>query len=395
MTAVVALAALPWVAVLSFLVLGVRLPRPLPPLRARVGGEPPLPSVSVVVPARNEARNIQRVLASLAASDHPDFEIVVVDDRSEDGTAELARQVPRGTAHRILVLSGADLPEGWLGKPWACHQGATAATGDLLLFTDADTWHGPQLLRKAVWAMEEDSAHLLSVAGRQLMLTFWERLVQPQIFMGMLVRYRDQRDPLPPERWRSAIANGQYILVRRPAYEAEGGHGAVRGEVVEDMRLAQRWVRRGRRVSVRMGERDFATRMYASLGELVEGWSKNILLGGLATLPEGWLRRWVPLLGILTGWTLWLAPPLALVFALVFPGASGLLPWATGVVGLSALTWALISRRMGVPAGFGLLYPLGAAVASWILVRAWILGGTITWKGRRYSLDPRSVMGEP
>ena len=129
MTAVVALAALPWVAVLSFLVFGVRLPRPLPALRARVGEETPLPSVSVVVPARNEARNIQRVLASLAASDHPDFEIVVVDDRSEDGTAELARQVPRGNAHRILVLSGADLPEGWLGKPWACHQGATAATG--------------------------------------------------------------------------------------------------------------------------------------------------------------------------------------------------------------------------------------------------------------------------
>ena len=144
-----------------------------------------------------------------------------------------------------------------------------------------------------------------------------------------------------------------------------------------------------------MGEGDFATRMYASLGELVEGWSKNILLGGLATLPEGWLRRWVPLLGILIGWTLWLAPPLSLVLALLLPGASGLLPWAAGVVGLSALTWALVSRRMGVPARFGLLYPLGAAVASWILIRAWILGGAVTWKGRRYSLDPRSVMGEP
>jgi len=343
--------------------------------------------VSVVVPARNEARNLPGLLASLAAADYPDFEIVVVDDRSTDGTRELARRAARGNARALTVVEGRELPEAWLGKPWACHQGAEAATGDLLLFTDADTWHGPRLLRRAVQGMREDGAHLLTVAGRQRMLSFWERLVQPQIFTGMLFRYRDQRRALPPERWRDAIANGQFILVPREAYEAEGGHRALRGEVVEDLRMAQRWVRNGRRVSVRMAEDDFATRMYASLAELTEGWSKNIVLGGAATLPAGWLRRVMAPLAILTGVVLWIAPPAVLAAAIPAGLQSGWTAWAAGATGLSAVAWMLVSWRMSVPPLYGLLYPLGAAASLRILLRSWRRGRDVEWKGRRYRVD--------
>lgn len=383
----VALGLLPWLGFLGFLLVGVRLPRPLPPPPGAGSRAGSWPRVSVVVPARNEARNLPGLLASLAAADYPDFEIVVVDDRSTDGTRELARRAARGNARALTVVEGRELPEAWLGKPWACHQGAEAATGDLLLFTDADTWHGPRLLRRAVQGMREDGAHLLTVAGRQRMLSFWERLVQPQIFTGMLFRYRDQRRALPPERWRDAIANGQFILVPREAYEAEGGHRALRGEVVEDLRMAQRWVRNGRRVSVRMAEDDFATRMYASLAELTEGWSKNIVLGGAATLPAGWLRRVMAPLAILTGVVLWIAPPAVLAAAIPAGLQSGWTAWAAGATGLSAVAWVLVSWRMSVPPLYGLLYPLGAAASLRILLRSWRRGRDVEWKGRRYRVD--------
>lgn len=386
------LSLLPWFAFLGFLYLAVRLPRELPGLRSWVGNGPPLPPVSIIVPARDEARNIQRLLASLTASDYPDFEIIVLDDRSEDRTAQLAKAVARGNAKQLVVRRGDALPEGWFGKPWACHQGATLASGELLLFTDADTWHGPQLLRKAVLALKQDDAHLLSVVGRQRMESFWERVVQPQVFAGMVLRFRDQREPLAPKDWRSAIANGQFILVTREAYQEEGGHEAVRGEVVEDLRMAQRWVHQGKRVSLRAGEEDFSTRMYHSLRELVEGWSKNLYLGGLATFPD-WLRPWIPPLAVLSGLFLWLLPPLVLLATVLGVGSG--VAWAAGAMVLSAGTWALICTRMHIHPAWGLLYPLGAGVSTWILVRAWRRGGAVEWKGRGYSVDPEALWEEP
>lgn len=400
--------ALPWAGVLLFLMVGVRLPRELPaPASDPARGDPRAPDgslsaaagglhrVSIVVPARDEARNIRRVLESLAEQDHPDFEILVVDDRSRDGTAELAESVPRGNARRIRVIAGADLPEGWLGKPWACHQGAQEAEGDVLLFTDADTWHGPQLLRRAVRALEDDEAEAVTIAGRQLMESFWERLVQPQVFTAMLVRYRDQRLPLPQAEWRSAIANGQYILIRRAAYRELGGHEALKGEVVEDLRLAQRMVRRGMRLSLRMAEDAFATRMYTNLRELVEGWSKNIVLGGMATLPEGMVRRLAAPAALLAGLVLWVLPPVVLLLAVAGVLGTPWLVWSGGVVAISALTWVLVGWRMGAPPAYGLLYPLGALATGHIFVRAWRQGGRVRWKGREYEVEPGAVTGEP
>lgn len=432
------LGTLPWVLAMVVFIARVRLPRDLPPLSAALqeggagAGEPDSgdhrPRVSVIVPARNEARNIERVIRTLAASRHVWFELVVVDDRSDDDTAALAGDVatelaggPRlsGVApglQRVEVVEGAALPEGWMGKNWACWQGAGEARGELLLFTDADTVHGPELLARAVAGLEEDDADAVTLAGRQLMESLWERLVQPQIFTAMLTRYTNTRDPLRPEEWRSAIANGQYILIRRGAYEDLGGHEALRGEVVEDMRMAQRMVRRGMRLSVRAAEDDFATRMYTGLRELIEGWSKNIVIGGLATLPEGWVRRVAPPAGVVLGAVVWLLPPLvalaglgsllvdapvmaegaAPVQALLLAGAaSPFLVWALLTTAVSALFWMAVTWRMHVPAPYGILYPLGAAVANWIFLRAWLRGGTVEWKGRRYSVEPEALAAEP
>ena len=386
------LLTLPWLGILLFLTVWVRLPRPLPP----VSGSPKVdaPLVSVIVPARNEARNVEGVLTSLAMTSWPRVEILLVDDRSEDDTAARAAEVAARHPDRVRVLEGEPLPAGWLGKPWACHQGARAAQGDLLLFTDADTRHAPDLLTRAVGALGEDAADAVSLAGRQLMESFWERLVQPHVFTAMLARYPRHRRPLPPERWRSAIANGQYILVRRDTYDAMGGHEALKGEVVEDMRMAQRLVHRGHRLSLRGAEDVFATRMYAGLGEIVEGWSKNVFLGGLATLPP-WMRWVTPPLMILGSLLLWIMPPLVLLGAAAGLLGGAWLAWSGAVVALSLVLWCAAAWRMGAPVRYGLLYPLGALVTAWIFVRAWRRGGRVRWKGREYALEADALMGEP
>jgi len=378
---------LPWIGVLAFLFLVARPPRELP--SRATPGKTAARFVSVIVPARNEAANIDACLRSLVQSEGVDFEVIVVDDRSEDGTADLARAVAVGRARRVQVLAGAELPEGWLGKPWACAQGAAAAKGDLLLFTDADTRHGAALLARAVQGLEQDGADLLTVMGRQLLETFWERVVQPQIFLMMLFRYPRLEHMAKDAHWRHGIANGQYMLFRRAAYDALGGHGSVRDEVAEDLALAQRVKRSGMQLRIRRAERDLATRMYRSLGQMVEGWSKNLVMGGLQSVPPALRPLAIPA-SLLVGVTLWIVPPVALGAALAGVAGDALLTWSAVATAIGVLVWTVFSLLMGVAPGYGLFYPLGACVASGILARSWLRGRNVEWKGRRYTLPPLS-----
>lgn len=397
----------PWILFGAYMALRIREPRPLPEgSAAPADGLAPL--VSVVVPARNEARNIVDCLRTLVVQDHPSFEIVVVDDGSEDGTAELAGTVEPGRARAIRVIRGEPLPEGWFGKPWACLQGAEASAGELLLFTDADTRHAPDLLRRCVAALAEDDAAALSPVGRQEMVGFGERLVQPHMFVLLGLRYPLLDRPVEAGRWRDAILSGQYTLVRRDAYDAVGGHRAVAGEVVEDLRLGQELVRAGHQISLRGAGEAFSTRMYHSLRELVEGWSKNVATGARqVTGPLGPLA--VPM-GVAFIVGLWIVPPLVLAAA----GLGALLPeaawgtpvpegpgpgwlaalvpgraatvWAAGASAIALALWAGACRRFEVPRRYAFLFPLGAAVVVYILLRSWARGSRrIEWKGRTYS----------
>lgn len=406
---------LPWVGFAVLIAMRLRgLPDPLPG-DATLGGDAPL--VSVVVPARDEAANIVPCVESLVRSRYPAFEVVVVDDRSEDGTAELVRGVGVGNARRVEVVEGEPLPEGWLGKPWACLQGARVAEGDVLLFTDADTVHAPDLLARVVADLERTGADAETVAGRQIVVSFWERVVMPQVFGLLLLRFAHRmKEPLEPGEWRDAIANGQYLMFRRATYEAVGGHEAVRGEVVEDLRMAQILVRGGHRLVVREAEDALATRMYRSLGGILEGWTKNIETGIRQTVPRG-LRAVAGPVGALFLLLYWVVPPLVLVAGLVAvsqgtvggagveagaaevatgvaagvaaggPGAS-LLLWAGLATGVGAVIWGGGAWWMGISPLWGLFYPLGAAMTAFIVLRSWARGSRVVWKGRTYSVDP-------
>ncbi len=171
---------------------------------------PQLPRVSVLLPARNEEAVIGDCVRSLLAQDYPDFEVLVLDDGSTDGTGDVLAALAR-TDDRLRVLSGQPLPEGWLGKHWACQQLAEAATGELLLFTDADTVHHPQALRLGVAAMEAERADLMSGFLRQRLLTWGERLTVPAIFwcffsfLPLALAHRVRAGPLPDQRAVDAL----------------------------------------------------------------------------------------------------------------------------------------------------------------------------------------------
>lgn len=363
-------------------VLRAKLPRPLPTARASGDDTGARPFVSVVVPARNESRNIERCVRSLGQSAYDEFEIVVVDDRSSDDTAELARNVGRGRAKSLLVVAGQALPARWTGKSWACHQGFRRARGDVLLFTDADSCHGPELLGRAVAGMEEDEAHVLSVVGRQEMGSFWERVAQPFMFFLLSQIYPHARRPFRQKRWRWALANGQFLMVRRDAYEAEGGHEAIKEEVVEDLRFAQVMTRAGRTVSIR-SDADFSVRMYQSLGELTAGWSKSVETGFRATLGRG--PAPFAMAGCATAIVaVWVAP-----LGVVVVGAATGLGLPVVVCAASAylagvVLFSLVARAFQLSAAFGLLHPLSAAVGCWVLIVSGFRGTRVRWKGREY-----------
>jgi chlorobactene glucosyltransferase len=372
------LPALPWLAPFAV------IPR-LAKLRPNLSDSPTASNglVSVIIPARNERAVIETVVTSVLASAYRPIEVLVIDDRSTDDTAarvgELARRDPR-----LRLIAGEELPPGWYGKPWACLQGYRAARGDLLLFTDADTRHTPELLGRAVGALRETGADLLTIAPRQRCETFWERIVMPQIWLLLGVRYHPARVN-HSRRPRDVIANGQFILMPRASYEAVGTHEAVRGDVAEDLALAQAVVGRGGRLHFAFAERLMETRMYQGLGALIEGWSKNVYLGGRRSFPEEpVLRALVPVI-LALAFCFWLTPPSALVFG-VLAGAPA--PSAIVATGLGALFWCLICFGMQIPAIYGLGYPLGAAVALYIAAPSTLRGRRrVEWRGRTYA-DP-------
>ncbi len=356
---------------------------PLPVERPPLSEAGVAPLVSVIVPARDEERNIRRCVESLLAQDYPNGEVIVVDDGSTDATPDLLeqlRQTPAGR-RRLRVVRVETLPSGWAGKPHALHTGAQVASGDWLLFTDADTYHTPSALRSAVARAERDGADLFTIGTTQELPDFWNRVMMPIAFMGISFMY-------PPvlvnnAHSRVAIANGQFLLIRRAIYQALGGYDTdeLRATVVDDLALARVVKRSGGRLLFVDGRGLVTTRMYQSLAEHWNGWGKNAVLGArggaaaFALLAPG-----LPLITV---------APVALL-------AGGVLQrnWQVTLAGAAPVAATLayrayLDRMLAIPLRYGLTHPLGGIVFTGILARAFwrkLRGTTVPWRGRSYAV---------
>ena len=370
-----------------FLMLLRRYVRRRPQLRAyapRSHG----PLISVIIPARNEAENIDGCVRSVLATAYDPIEVIVVDDRSSDDTAAIVARLAAepGAQGRLHLLRGAELPAGWFGKPWALVQGWRSSRGELVLFADADTRHTPELVPRAVGALETERVHLVSLLARQEMVTFWERLVQPHVFLALASRVGDLRRVNRTRVPWEAIAAGQFILTTRAAYESVGTHEAVKNIVAEDVALAQAYARRGLDIFLLHAVEYLATRMYHDLASIIEGWSKNLALGvPLMMPPLPLLRRAAPYLMWLPS-LVWVAPP---VLWAVLGGS-----WALATVAISLAIWMVVYRAERAPVRYALLYPWGAVMVAYIMIRsAWRGSRKVEWRGRVYTGRDRQQLG--
>lgn len=356
----------------------------------RAACEPDAPLVSVIVPARNEERSIEGCVASLLAQAYPHLEVIVVDDHSDDGTASIVARLAARDA-RLRLIRGELLPDGWIGKCWAAYQGARAARGEWLLFTDADTRHHPAMLASAMRYARERRADLLTLGPRQELKTFWERALLPAIF-SIVITAAGTPDEVNDPSHPAAKASGQFLLFRSAVYWALGGHEAVRDELVEDFALARRVKGTGHRLVLADGRQLVTTRMYRSLGEIFEGFTKNAYFEA-RRYPAGVLA------GVALPWLVVVTPPLAARALLRSPSSApiprslatlALLQSLTQCALLAAFALATV-RQVGLPWYWAASVPGGLVFFSVVLANATarvLSGRGVSWRGRLYHDAP-------
>jgi len=362
------------------------------------------PLISVCIPARNEERNIRACVEAVLAQDYPNLEVIVLDDRSTDATPEILRKLTlesdsllsrqtREQAPVLQIISGSDLLKGWAGKPHALFQAsasAQAAKDAWLCFVDADTFLSPTTLSSCYSKALETKADMFTIMTFQILGSFWEKVVMPLIMTALSVGFspRKVNDPTT----KDAIANGQFILIKRSVYDAIGGHESVKDNIVEDKAISEQVKWNGYRLIVADGMKLVRTRMYTSLPEIWEGWTKNIYLGlrdqsslmalgvfgaFLTLLVSIFLPAW-PLLGVY--WHL--------------KGGGWM---ATAIISESLLLWAyviyvrvIIARKIEISPWYAFTTPLGAGVfGAMMFTSAWkvISRKGVTWKGRVYASE--------
>jgi chlorobactene glucosyltransferase len=344
--------------------------------RLRRHNEPPIyPSVSVLVPARNEEKRISTCIHSLLKQNYPNYEVIVLDDQSSDETADILQTIETEYP-RLKILTGTPPPVGFTGKNWACVQLAQCAQNDLYLFTDADTIFQPQALEEIVRVMMDVQADLITGYPRQLMESWGERLLVPFFLWAVLcftplcLAYR-LRIPI------LSNAVGQVMLFRREAYQKIGGHAVLGAVIVEDIVLARNIIRAGLRWRVVNITDLVSCRMYLGSQQALDGFSKNLFATFDFRLGEFLFAfLWLGALFI---------EPLIILAARMF----GLAPTASYLelaicIGLSIILWSIPYRELKLPLHLSLIYPItmlaniGAAIQSLVLS----LTGRLAWKGR-------------
>lgn len=333
--------------------------------------ESPRSRVSIVIPARNEERIVGKTIDAALRQDYPDFEVIVVDDDSEDGTGtEIAR---RTTDPRLVALRARPLPPGWLGKPNALASGAARATGEWILFMDADVELRPRALRDAVAACERHGWDQLALVPHFERQGFWEEILMPVVPIAAFVYLPSFLSLVPGTKL--AAGAGAFGLVRREAYEAIGGHDRIKSSVVDDLRLAMELKRAGYVGRARFGVHLLRLRMYHGLSEIVEGFTKN----AHAAFGDSTLR---PVVFMPASLFVGLAP---FLWPVLRPA-----PWLGGSLALLLFCRTLVQLRLRFPLWPVLLSPVTTLVSFFIVLRSLRMArgeGVVRWRGREYKRE--------
>ncbi len=349
------------------------------PLRRPCPFPSPAPHVSVLIPARNEEETIRGCVTSLLEQGYPSFEVLVLDDQSTDATAEIVTEIAQADS-RLRLLHGDGPPQGWAGKPYACIQLARAASGDYLLFVDADTTHRPTMLKTIVPRAVESGAMIVSGYPRQIVKSFAEIAVVPVVyFFLLLVLPLTIRIPYnhPPR----SFTIGQFILFPRELYWRIGGHEAVKSRILEDMFLGIEARKAGGRLLTLNLSDVTCCRMYRDTRSVWEGCRKWGFAFAL-TWPGKTLA-----LELLTA-LLFMGPLVALLVGLALPGVSSIfVALSAGQVGVILTARIIYDRSLGTRPLAAVLSPIGIVVLLAAFITgsvARFTGGAACWKGRIY-----------
>jgi glycosyltransferase involved in cell wall biosynthesis len=339
------------------------------------------PTVSVIVPARNEEACLGACLQSLVEQSGVNFEIIVVDDDSTDRTFEIARSFSN-----VNVIKAGPLPYATSGKSSALYTAALQASGQWLLFTDADTVHLPGSLARALAEAKQHGNEMLSYSPAQELHGPVQRAVMPVIFAELASTYRPREVSDPKSS--SAAANGQYVLITRRAYESVGGHAALGGSLLEDVELARAVKSSGYKIRFRFGGDAVRTRMYRGFPDLVEGWTKNLVLLFPRAVSLCILRS-LEFLAIALGLTAFAVALIQSEMELVV--VSGI------IVALIYSNFLLRIRKAHAGMRSTALSLMGLPIFSYLLLRSQLYykwHRKVTWKGRQYSTEMRNLRNE-
>lgn len=334
------------------------------------------PSVTVLIPARNEEANIRLCVTSLLTQNYPSLQVVVLDDNSTDNTGAILLELK--VSHiNLEVIQGKPLPNGWTGKNWACHQLAQIATSELVLFVDADTTFEPDAISHAVAALLKERADFVTVLPRQIVATWGEKLVVPimnwSIFsiIPYAIAHRVRTQKL-------VMAVGQFMLFRLHTYHEIGGHEAIRGEFLDDLPLAKRIKKQGFRWRLFNGSKLITCRMYHNFREVSDGLARSLFtVFGKNTLAYLWI--WI-CLGIT------FLEPLIFIILHLFGLPIEILTLNASIVMLiiSLILWGIVYLRFRYPFYLTFFFPLTIILSFYIAMRSLIITktGRMTWKGR-------------
>jgi len=338
------------------------------------------PLVSIIIPVRNEEDTIKDCLDSITNLDYSKKEILVIDGNSTDGTRNILKSFHR----KIKVLEEKNLPDGWVGKNWACSVGYERSKGEFLLFTDGDTIHSKDSLTLAINYFVKNHVDMLSIYPKFIMKSFWEKLMIPA--MAYVIFLFSLKPNVNDDNASSWLGNGQYIFIRRSVYENIGGHKAVWNKIDEDYRLAEKVKKSNFRLRLLYAPHTLQTRMYKNFNELWDGSVKNAFVSCFAVFQR--IREF--LLPIIISFLFLLVPLIVFLLGLAILPIQGLneyLVWGTAMILVLCTQMLITLPEFGADPRYILLFPI--SVVIWIVImtssafRMITKKGTV-WKGRIY-----------